>query len=87
MWLIKPALVLGGGGHVQQGTGQDIIQHMKPGTEGLFVAVQDTLKLQMSVSNAAYHHVSEDGATTILECVSALVDGLDLLVVLMLMSV
>ena len=78
---------------------------MKPGTEGLFVAVQDTLKLQMSVSvsviilkhnvyfhsqllstctvqNAAYHHVSEDGATTILECVSALVDGLDLLVVL-----
>ena len=35
---------------IQTGTGQDIIQHMKPGTEGLFVAVQDTLKLLMSVS-------------------------------------
>ena len=72
---------------IQTGTGQDFIQHMKLGTEGLFVAVQDTLKLQMSVSNAAYDHVSEDGATTILECVSAQVEGLDLLVVLMSMSV
>ena len=35
---------------IQTGTGQDIIQHMKLGTEGLFVAVQDTLKFQWSVS-------------------------------------
>ena len=67
---------------IQTGTGQDIIQHMKPGTEWFLVAVQDTLKLEESVSNAAYDHVSEDGATTILECVSAPVDGLDLIVVL-----